>query len=280
MSNLKMPHQAAIIVAPNGARKTQQDHPALPVTRQESILEVMACRDAGAAMVHLHARNAKGRHSLDIADNLPLYNQLKEAVGDSIIVQLTTEAVGLYQPKHQRQLIRAVKPEAASFALCELIPNDESLSESADFFHWVAQQGIISQYIIYSPAELDRYFRLVDQHVLPDYGHHLLLVLGRYTKGQIATPHDLTPFLNCRLFELRHRWAVCAFGQFEHNCLTTAMLMGADVRVGFENNHFDNQGAIAKSNAALVSQLCQTSATLNIELMSAQKFRNSLANYQ
>ena len=73
---------------------------------------------------------------------------------------------------------------------------------------------------------------------------------------------------------------MCAFGQFEHNCLTAAMLMGADVRVGFENNHYDNQGAIAKSNAALVSQLCHTSETLNIELMSVQKFRSSLINYQ
>ncbi|WP_240205728.1 3-keto-5-aminohexanoate cleavage protein [Vibrio sp. CyArs1] len=277
MSNLTMPSQSAIIVAPNGARKTQKDHPALPITRGEIIQDVIACRSAGAAMVHLHARNEKGLHSLDVADNLPLYNELKDAVGDSIMVQLTTEAVGQYQPEQQRQLIKAVKPEAASFALSELIPNDEHLSESAEFFHWVAQQGIIAQYILYSADDLDRYFRLIDQKVLPDHDHHLLLVLGRYKQGQVATPQDLVPFLSCRLFELRHRWAVCAFGQFEHNCLTAAMLMGADVRVGFENNHYDNQGAIATNNASLVNQLCKTSAALNIDLLSATEFRNSLA---
>ena len=58
------------------------------------------------------------------------------------------------------------------------------------------------------------------------------------------------------------------------------MLMVADVRVGFENNHYDNQGAIAKSDAIFVSQLCYPSETLNIELMSVQKFRSSLINYQ
>lgn len=73
---------------------------------------------------------------------------------------------------------------------------------------------------------------------------------------------------------------MCEFGQFEHNCLTAAMLMGADVRVGFENNHYDNKGAIAKSNATFVSQLCYPSETLNIELMSGQNFRSSLLNYQ
>ncbi|MGR5221317.1 3-keto-5-aminohexanoate cleavage protein [Vibrio parahaemolyticus] len=270
-------YQSAIIVAPNGARKTQTDHPAIPITTDEIVREVLACRDAGAAMVHLHARTRSGVHSLDVKDNLPLYQRVKEAVGDTLLVQLTTEAVGMYQPEQQMHLVKAVQPEAVSLALRELLPDKQSLSEGARFFHWVAENGIIAQYILYSVEDLERYFCLIKQGVLPDHHHHLLLVLGRYQQNQTARPEDLIPFLSCRLFELDHRWAVCAFGHFEHNCLTTAMLMGADARVGFENNHYDNQGAVALSNAAQVRQLVKTSAILNIELMSAKAFRNSFA---
>ena len=45
-------------MAPNGARKTRQDHPALPITPAELAACAAACRDAGASMLHLHVRQA------------------------------------------------------------------------------------------------------------------------------------------------------------------------------------------------------------------------------
>lgn len=276
--SLFQPSQTAIIVAPNGARKTREDHPNIPIAQQSIIDEVIACRDAGAAMVHLHARKRTGQHSLEIEDNLPLYEALKDKVSDSILVQLTTEAVGQYSPAQQQALIRAVKPEAASFALRELIPDESDTASASRFFHWVAEQGILSQYILYDNHDLRRYLQWLSQGVLPNYHHHLLLVLGRYSNGQVAYPSDLITILGSRLFELDHRWAVCAFGQFEHKCLTAAMLMGADVRVGFENNHYDNQGAIAPNNATLVSQLVETASALNIKRMTAERLKYHLTS--
>lgn len=270
--------ESAIIVAPNGARKTRRDHPNLPLDLPSIIDEAIACRDAGAAMVHLHARDKQGRHSLELDDNLPLYRGLKERVGDTLLVQLTTEAVGQYLPQQQQALIKAIKPEAASFALRELIPDEQHLTSTSRFFHWVAEQGIISQYILYDEQDLQHYLRWLSRGLLPNYHHHLLLVLGRYRDGQLAHPQDLAPMLGTQLFELDHRWAACAFGHFEHNCLTAAMLMGADVRVGFENNHYDNQRAIADSNAVLVTQLVDTATALNIKPMTTERLKNHLTS--
>ena len=56
---------ALIIVAPNGARRTRDDHPALPVTIEQTVETAVACRQAGAGAIHLHVRDEKGRHSLD-----------------------------------------------------------------------------------------------------------------------------------------------------------------------------------------------------------------------
>ncbi len=272
--------QTAIIVAPNGARKNQHHHPRLPMTKEEIIKEVIACRDAGAAMVHLHTRDKHGHHTLDILENRQLYHDLKREVGESIIIQLTTEAIGLYQPQQQMALIQEVQPEAASFALNELIPSNQHIKLAADFFHWVAKNNIIAQYIVYDEIELARYFELLDQGVLPQVQHHLLLVLGRHRTHRNSSPVDLLPFLFPRLLHHTIRWSICAFGQKEHNCLTAAMLMGADVRVGFENNHYNCLGVRAQSNASQVAHLSATAQRLNIETIDAKRFREMLTASQ
>lgn len=267
----------AIIVAPNGARKTKQDHQNLPMTIEELVAEARACQAAGAAMIHLHARDVHGRHSLEIEDNLPVYHAVKEAVGNKMIVQLTTEAVGQYSALQQMALIKAVRPEAASFALRELIPDDKSEKAASDFFCWVAGKNILSQIILYDEADIERYFRYRSSGILPDHNQHALVVLGRYHKDQQSSPWDLHGLRLERFRQKGIRCAVCAFGGKEQDCLTSAMLLGLDVRVGFENNHLDASGELAKSNAAQVKALNDISQLLNIPLDDAHSLRSSLS---
>jgi uncharacterized protein (DUF849 family) len=266
---------SAIIVAPNGARKQKSDHPALPITNEEIVAEVSACRDAGAAMIHVHARDKNGQHSLAIDENKKLLEALKTAVGDSIILQLTTEAIGKYSPAQQMELIRETCPPAASFGLRELVPNEEHLDAAGKFYHWVAEQNIIAQHILYDRNDVERYLALCRAGIIPQQGRHTLLVLGRYQKQQQSQPTDLLPMLSDELLA-NERWGVCAFGLREHQCLTTAMLLGGDVRVGFENNLLDKQGQPAKSNAAQVEALVAQAQSLNINLHNAQSYRAAL----
>ncbi|MBJ7539580.1 3-keto-5-aminohexanoate cleavage protein [Marinomonas transparens] len=266
--------QRLVIVAPNGARKTKADHPNLPITPEEMAEEVAACVAAGAGMVHLHARTLDGQHSLDIDDNAAILKAVKERLGNRVIVQLTTEAVGLYKPEQQMALIKALVPEAASFALAELIPEPSFEQQASDFFHWVAEQNIIAQYIIYSPEQLAYYLDLKARGLLPENKHHLLLVLGRYHEKQESDPKDLIPFLPL-IKQLTVRWAVCAFGRKEQDCLLQAAELGGDVRIGFENNIYTQSGVVATSNAdqvlSLVKELAQK---LKTETMDADTFRH------
>lgn len=266
----------AIIVAPNGARKTKQDHDQLPMTIEEMVAEAKACQTAGATMIHLHARDTQGRHSLEVDDNLEIYHAVKAAVGDSMIVQLTTEAVGMYSPQQQMALIKAVKPEAASFALRELIPDEQSEEQGFVFFDWVADQGILSQIILYDQADIERYFSLRERGVLPKHNQHALVVLGRYNEAQQSSPWDLRTLHLERFIEENVRCAVCAFGAREHDCLTHGMLLGLDVRVGFENNHLSSDGQLAKSNAEQVQRLKEVSKLLCVPLHDAESFRESI----
>ncbi|HIP77601.1 MAG TPA: 3-keto-5-aminohexanoate cleavage protein, partial [Kiloniellaceae bacterium] len=54
-----------LTVAPNGARKTRRDHPAVPIRPAEIADTAAAALKAGAAMIHLHVRDAEEKHSLD-----------------------------------------------------------------------------------------------------------------------------------------------------------------------------------------------------------------------
>lgn len=262
-----------IIVAPNGARKSKLDHPALPITPVEIAEDVALCVASGASMVHLHARTETGRHSLEIEDNQAVMRAVKDKVGDNIVIQLTTEAVGIYQPEQQMALIRALKPEAASFSLAELIPDSSHETQASEFFHWVAAENIIAQYIVYSAEQLAYYLDLRKRGLLPANKHHLLLVLGRYHKQQESDPSDLDPFINLIKQLDNIRWAVCAFGKKEQDCLIAAAKLGGDIRIGFENNLFSNTGELAQNNAAQVEEMMVRLSQINRTAITTDKLR-------
>ena len=90
----KMTRPVLITVAPNGARKLKQDHPQLPLTADELGETAAACSAAGAAMLHLHVRDKNFAHSLDPERYRAAINQIRQAAGPDLIIQITTEAVG------------------------------------------------------------------------------------------------------------------------------------------------------------------------------------------
>jgi len=55
-----------LAVAPNGARKTQADHPAVPISPAELAATAAAAQAAGASMIHLHVRDGAQKHILDV----------------------------------------------------------------------------------------------------------------------------------------------------------------------------------------------------------------------
>jgi uncharacterized protein (DUF849 family) len=238
-----------LAVAPNGARKTKADHPALPITADEIAATAAACREAGAAMIHLHVRAPDGRHSLDVETYRAATAAVRAAVGRDLIVQVTSEAVGIYRPEEQMRMVRELKPEAVSLAVREIVPDEAAEPAAAEFLAWVAAEGILTQYILYSDDDLRRFDDLIARGVIPGERQVVLFVLGRYTKGQTSEPRELMPFLAANSRE--HLWSVCAFGPREAACAIAAAALGGHARVGFENNFHLPDGSLAADNAAL-----------------------------
>jgi len=261
-----------IAVAPNGARKTHKDHAALPLTADEIARDAVACRDAGAAMLHLHVRDADGAHSLDADIYRDAIKAVHDAVGDDLVIQITTEAVGRYTPDQQMDLVRDLHPEAASVALKELTVDGEE--KAAGFYRWAVDAGIALQHILYTPDEVRRMAGLVQSGVVPGENLSVLYVLGRYGDGE-SQPRDLLAFLGAAEDSqlLPKCWSVCAFGSGEGAVALTALSLGGDVRVGFENNMYLNDKTMAPNNAALVKQVADGAQLIARPLCSARQAR-------
>lgn len=239
-----------IMVAPNGARKSKRDHDAIPLTAIELADTAEACRDAGACALHLHVRDADGRHTLDPQRYREALDAIHERVADELLLQVTTEAVGRYSPREQIEVVRELVPEAVSLSVRELAAAGEAVI--AEFDRWMRDQDVLPQWILYSLEDLALLNDWIGRGVLSGASYPVLFVLGRYGPGLDATPAMLEPFLDS--FE-GHSWMACAFGSSETAIMRIVADAGGHARIGFENNLLDDRGMPAADNAALVRPL-------------------------
>jgi 3-keto-5-aminohexanoate cleavage enzyme len=246
-----------LMVAPNGARRTKADHPALPMTIEETVATAVECFDAGADGLHLHVRDEDGAHTLDIGLYREALQELAAAV-PGMAVQITTEAVGRYQPAQQRTLVADLHPQAVSISIAEMTSDDDSAT-AIEFYQMCVTENISVQHILYSADDVSVWVDLMHRAKLDLAHQQSIFVLGRYTAGQISEPSMLQEFLQSMhslgLDAAEIDWAICAFGQQETQCLVAAHQAGGKMRVGFENSLWNADGSVAASNAERVKEI-------------------------
>ena len=260
-----------ITSAPNGAYKQLADHAQVPLTAASLARTAKSCLDAGASMLHLHIRDTQGRHSLDVAGYRDALAAVRAAVGDAMVLQITSEAAKVYEAPAQIAMVRELRPEAVSVGLREVDQPGIGEAGLADFFGWLVREKVMTQVILYDTADLRRWQDLRQRGVVPEAPWFLLFVLGRYNARQTSSPTDVVPFVHTHTGG--EPWAVCAFGKTEHACVTAAAALGGHVRVGFENNLYLKNGDVAPDNAALVSQAAEAARSLGRPVATAADIR-------
>ncbi len=271
-----------IAVAPNGARRTRADHSAVPITPEELAETAAQCAKAGASMIHLHVRDASGAHSLDPARYREAIAAVDERVGDQMVIQITTEACGVYAPAEQIAAVEALKPQACSVALRELCPSDSPADRQtyAAFLADCRAEGVAVQHILYGAADVDRFLDLVRGGLPVSAAPQVLLVVGRYSAPDVSWRSELVDMVRALTVGAttqgettrgattlggasedalsaadRVHWAVCGFGVDQLLVTTAAAALGGHVRVGFENGLLLPDGREAPSNAHLVARM-------------------------
>ncbi|GJL83190.1 MAG: 3-keto-5-aminohexanoate cleavage protein [marine bacterium B5-7] len=265
-----------IAAAPTGAYKTPTDYPGLPITTEQIVDEAERCAMAGASMLHLHVRNSKGLHTLDATCYEKAINTLRERLGDSILIQVTTEAAGRYEAMEQFEAIIKIQSNFISLALAETVRDGTSqdLDRTTRLFEYLDLAGVSVQIILYSSDQVTQIDRLMDDGIIPRKNYPLLFVLGRYMRSRDSLPTDLDPFIDAMAHDMP--FMVCAFGQHEIDCMRYAVECGGHARVGFENNVLKPDGSALADSAESVSLTAKTLSEHGFMIANADDARRLL----
>lgn len=241
-----------VAVAPNGARKTKADLSQIPLTPDEIAQTAKDCLDAGAAMIHLHVRNPEdSSHSLSVGHYQAAIAAIEVATQGDTLIQVTSEAVGIYSPEQQFEMIHALKPLAVSIGLREI----QSLDEASIQQHFRQMKAVDTnpQIILYNAVDLAKYHDWLERQVLPGEAYPILLVIGKETPDG-SFDNDFLIEQNISKIKASS-WMVCGFGAQEFETCRLAIALGGHIRLGFENNSVLNDGSEAQDNAALIEQV-------------------------
>lgn len=294
-----------ISCAVTGGAHTPSMSPYLPVTPEEIAEQSLAAIEAGAAIVHLHARDPdNGRPTGDPAIFQRFIQRIK---GESnAVINISTGGGGATMPVPERaKAAHALKPEMASLnmgSLCvsmrELAQRDrewkydwekqflESTSglvfkNTFDDIEWIIQEighkgGTRFEFECYDISHLYNIAYFVERGLLkPPF--FIQSVFG--LRGAIgAHPEDLMHMKRTadRLFGTSYHWSVLAAGVHQMRIATMASLMGANVRVGLEDSLYIGRGELAVSNAQQVGKIRRIIEELGMQVATPDEARNML----
>jgi 3-keto-5-aminohexanoate cleavage enzyme len=235
----------------------------LPEQPDEIIDQGVAALDAGAAVLHVHARNPDGSNTM----SAEIFREISDglAARTDAIIQLTTGGSPALAVADRITTV-GLAPEMCSLnlGLLNFFIRGEQVffPNHRDDIEWfareMADQHVRPEFEIYNSAMLEEAGHLLGLEILePPYV--LNFVLHTPTQGgQRGTPRNLLDMVN-RLPELPVdiadlRVGVSSMGATQLPMTTIALAMGLNVRVGLEDNVFFRRGELAQSNAQLVQR--------------------------
>jgi uncharacterized protein (DUF849 family) len=299
-----MNNKIIISCAITGSIHTPSMSPYLPVTAQEIAESALAAAEAGAAIVHLHARNpSDGRPDQSPEAFEPFLRTIKQS--SDVVVNLTTGG-SPYMSVEERVRPAAVwKPEVASlnmgsmnFGLFPMLKRYKSFKHDWEPAMLEGSRDLVFRNsfkdITYALETLNatgaRYeFECYDTSHL--YNLHYFWTEGLVQAplfiqtcfgllGGIGShPDDVMHMKRTadRLFGDAYRWSVLAAGRAQMPIAAMAASMGGNVRVGLEDSLWLGRGRLAESNAAQVQQARQIIEGLGLEIATPQEAREILA---
>lgn len=262
-----------ITAALTGAEVTREQQPALPVTPEEIGIAAAECAQAGASIVHVHARHPDGRPTQDKEVYRQIILEVKKRC--NMIVQVSTGgAVGM--TPQERLAPVTLQPEMATLSMGTVnFGGDVFMNHPADmeiFARSMAEHGVKPELEIFDSGMLTTANRWLSQGLLAG-PLHFDFVLG-IPGGMAGTPEALM-YLKSQL-PLGATWTVAGIGAAQLSLGTLAILLGGHVRVGFEDNLYYRKGELASSNAQLVARIARISAELGRALATPDEARGLL----
>jgi len=282
-----------VTCAVTGSLHTPSMSPFLPITPEQIADAAVGAAEAGASIVHLHARRpADGKPSQDPA----LFAQFLPAIAarSDVVINITTGGGPGMTLEERLQPALVFKPEIASlnmgsinFGLYEMLNRYKTfryeweqpyLAGTEDFVFRNTFRDI--KYVLESCSANGTRFEMecYDIGHLYNTAHFLERGLIRPPlfiqsvfgiRGGIgAHPEDVAHMRRTadRLFGNDYVWSVLGAGRNQFPVATQAATLGGNVRVGLEDSLWDGKGTLAETNAAQVRRICAILRGLSLEI--------------
>lgn len=300
----KSSRKVIISCAVTGAIHTPSMSPHLPVTPQEIISDSLAAAEAGATILHLHARDPEtGKPTQDPEAFRAFLPQLKQATG--AVLNLTTGGSPHMTVAERMRPAAELQPEVASlnmgsmnFGLYPMLDRFKEFKHSwerehlensrdlvfkntfADIQHILEvgnANGTKFEFECYDTSHLYSLAHFVDRGLVkaPFLVQTVFGLLG----GIGGHPDDVAHMKRTadRLFGDSYIWSVLGAGRNQMNIAAQAASQGGNVRVGLEDSLWIAPGKLAESNAAQVVKVRKLLEGLSLEVASPDEARHMLA---
>lgn len=249
-------NKVILTAALNGSLPTKEMNPNVPITPKELGVAAAKCQEAGASIVHVHARDADGRPTLDPAIFEQIHHEIAKRT--DLIIQISTGARAGTDTEARAEPVRRIRPEMASLTTGSTNFPNQVYSNSFEVVERLAEvmkeANTKPEMEIFEAGMIENALALVAKKLV-ELPLHFDFVLG--SRGsQPATARQLV-FLS-ESIPPESTWTVAALGRWQLPMGILAIGMGGHVRVGLEDNLNYRYRELA-SNEQLVSRMARIS---------------------
>jgi 3-keto-5-aminohexanoate cleavage enzyme len=266
-----------ITAAMVGAETTREQTPYLPITAEEIGVEAQKCREAGAAMVHLHVRKPDGAPSQDTELFRAAIREIRRRC--DILVQVSTGgAVGMGVDERcgGLRLTGADRPDMATLTTGTVNFGPEVFWNPRPLVRDIAQRiralGIKPELECFDVGMVDEAFALAKEGAIELPGH-FDFVLG--VPGALQARPEALDFMIASL-PRDCTWTVAGVGRHQLPFAELGAQKGGNARVGLEDNIFLSKGVLAKGSFELVAEAAKRAKAVGRELATPSLARELL----
>jgi 3-keto-5-aminohexanoate cleavage enzyme len=256
-----------------GAEVTREHTPHLPMTPEEIACSAIECWEAGASVVHLHARNDDGSPTPDLDRYARCIAIIRQHT--DLVVQVTTGgALGFTEEERLAPIgldveMASLTTGTANFA-DDVFLNPTPMVER--FARAMKERGVRPELEIFDVGQMALALRLLEEGLV-EAPAHFQFVMG--TPGGMPATADVLLHLVGQVPAGSH-WAVCAVGRHQLPMNALCLVLGGHVRVGFEDNVYYAYRRPAVSNAEFVQRIARLADELQRPLATAAQARELL----
>jgi uncharacterized protein (DUF849 family) len=271
-----MAEPCIISVAITGSLPTQEQNPAVPISPSEQIESTHQAFEAGAALVHVHVRDAAGQPSSDPER----FARVQEGVRQhcpGMIVQFSTGGRG--RKLSERGSMLSLRPDMASLATGSVNFPSSVYENPPDFVESLAREiarhGAKPEVEIFDAAMLYNAAELVKAGILAAPAH-VQFVLG--LKNALPARRELLVFLVSELASVLPgaTWTAAGMGRHQLTVNHWVLELGGHCRTGLEDNIRFDASRLAHSNAELVARVASLAREHGREPATAAQARTLL----